>query len=78
MKNIKSLKKKFKKLEIFDHHEAHAASAYYYSGWKKCHVLTIDGWGDNSSSKFYKAENGKLKMISSTSTIDSLATSMVV
>ncbi len=72
MKNIKSLKKKFKKLEIFDHHEAHAASAYYYSGWKKCHVLTIDGWGDNSSSKFYKAENGKLKMISSTSTIDSL------
>ena len=59
-------------MEIFDHHEAHAASAYYYSGWKKCYILTIDGWGDDSSSKLYKANNGKLKLISKTNTIDSL------
>ena len=72
LKNIKSLRKKFKNIEIYDHHDAHAASAYYFSGWNKCHVLTIDGWGDDSSSKFYKAENGKLKKITKSHTIDSL------
>ncbi len=72
LKNISALKKKYGELEIFDHHEAHAASAYYYSGWKKCYILTIDGWGDDSSSKLYKASNGKLKLISKTNTIDSL------
>ncbi len=72
LKNIISLKKKFKNIEIFDHHEAHAASAYFFSGWNKCYVLTIDGWGDNSSSKFYKAENRRLKELSKTHTIDSL------
>ena len=70
--NIKSLKRKFKNLEIYDHHDAHAASAYFYSGWKNCYVLTIDGWGDNSSSKLYKANNGNLTEITRTNTIDSL------
>ena len=70
--NILSLKRKFKKVELYDHHEAHAASAYFYSGWNKCHVLSIDGWGDDFSSKLYKAENGKLTLISSSSVIDSL------
>ena len=72
MNHLKRLKKKYKKLEVFDHHEAHAASALYYSGWKNCYVLTIDGWGDNSSSKLYKAIDGKLKLVTSSSTIDSL------
>tara|TARA_B100000767_G_scaffold177751_1_gene166133 strand:- start:561 stop:2246 length:1686 start_codon:yes stop_codon:yes gene_type:complete len=70
--NIETLKKKYKKLDIHDHHEAHAASAYFYSGWSKCYVLTIDGWGDDSSSKLYKANNGKLTQLSTTSSIDSL------
>ena len=70
--NIKSLKSRFKNIEVYDHHEAHAASAYFYSGWNKCYALTIDGWGDNSSSKLYKAINGKLTEISRTNTIDSL------
>ncbi len=71
-KNILSLKKKFKKIDIHDHHEAHAASAYFYSGWRKCSILTIDGWGDNYSSKLYFANNGKLNLISKTSSLDSL------
>ena len=69
---INSLKKKFKKLDIYDHHKAHAASAYFYSGWKKCYVLTVDGWGDDSSSKLYRADNGKLTQLTNTSSIDSL------
>ena len=72
LRNILSLKKKFKKIELYDHHDAHAASAYFYSGWRKCYVLTIDGWGDNSSSKLYRADNRKLFEISKTHTIDSL------
>ena len=71
-KNIDSLKKRYKKLDIYDHHEAHAASAYFYSGWNKCYVLTIDGWGDDSSSKLYKADNGELFQLSSSSSLDSL------
>ena len=51
---------------------AHAASAYFYSGWRKCSILTIDGWGDNYSSKLYFANNGKLNLISKTSSLDSL------
>ena len=69
---LNKLKKKYKKLIIYDHHLSHAASACYNSGFKKCLCLTIDGWGDNSSSKIYQFSNGKLKEISSTPTIDSL------
>ncbi len=71
-KCIDSLKKKFKDIEIYDHHESHAATAYYYSGWQNCYVLTMDGWGDQSSSKFYKANKGNLKQITSSYTLDSL------
>jgi len=71
-KKVLSLKKRFKKIDIHDHHKAHAASAYFYSGWKKCYILTIDGWGDNYSSKLYFANNGKLNLISKTSSLDSL------
>ncbi len=71
-RNVESLKKKYKKIEVHDHHEAHAASAYFCSGWKSCYTLTIDGWGDNSSSKLFKSDNGKLIEIARTNTIDSL------
>ena len=71
-KILNDLKKRYKKIEVFDHHDAHAASAYFYSGWKSCSVLTVDGWGDHASSKFYKAKNGNLKNLSTSSSIDSL------
>lgn len=71
-RNVNSLKKRYKRVEVYDHHEAHAASAYFSSGWNSCYTLTIDGWGDNSSSKLYKSINGKLIKISSSNTIDSL------
>lgn len=34
------------------HHLAHAASAFYSSGYRESGVLTIDGWGERSSSVF--------------------------
>lgn len=69
---ITKLKKKFKKIKVYDHHTSHAASAYYFSNFKSCYVLTIDGWGDNASSKLFFAQNGKLKEVKRTETIDSL------
>ena len=72
LRNLSSLKKKYKKVEIHDHHKAHASSAYFFSGWNNCHVLTIDGWGDHSSSKLYHVSNGKFKELSNSYTVDSL------
>jgi carbamoyltransferase len=71
-KIISELKKKFKNIEIFDHHTSHAASAYYFSKFKNCYLLTIDGWGDNASSKLFEARNGIIKELKRTETIDSL------
>ncbi len=69
---INQLKKKFKHIKIFDHHTSHAASAFYFSKFKQCYVLTIDGWGDNASAKLFYANRGKIKEIKKTETIDSL------
>ena len=72
-KNILAkLKKMFKNLEIFDHHLSHAASTYYFSKFNSAYTLTIDGWGDNASSKLFKSINGKLIELKKTNTIDSL------
>lgn len=72
LNNLSALKKKYKKLKVYDHHDSHAACAYFYSGWSNCKILTIDGWGDHYSSKFYNAYNGKIKNLSSSNSIDSL------
>ena len=71
-KILYKIKKKFKNLIIYDHHKSHAASACYSSGFKESICLTIDGWGDNSSSKIFTFTNRKITEISSTPTIDSL------
>ena len=72
-KLILQIKKKYKKnLEIYDHHLCHAASAAYFSGWKNCIVLTIDGYGDSSSSKLFEFKNNKFNELRSTSILNSL------
>ncbi len=59
-------------LRIYGHHEAHAASAYYGSGWDECYVLTIDGWGEDGSSTLWQGTAGKLIPLARTYTFDSL------
>ncbi len=39
-------------IEIFDHHQCHAASSYYYSGFKDAAILTIDGVGEWASTTY--------------------------
>jgi len=72
-KLIDEIKRKYKKkIEIFDHHLCHAASAAYFSGWKNCVVLTIDGYGDSSSSKLFEFKNNKFNELRSSSILNSL------
>jgi len=54
------------------HHDAHAAGAYFTSGWRNCVVLTIDAAGDGLSSAVYLGEDGELKRIAESSYLDSL------
>lgn len=52
-----------KRLVFVDHHLAHAATAYYASGFKEALVVTLDGAGDGLSGTVSIGENGKLKRI---------------
>jgi carbamoyltransferase len=52
-----------KKIEWVEHHTAHAASAYYASGFKEALVITLDGAGDGLSGSVFIGDNGNLKRI---------------
>ncbi len=52
-----------KKLEFVEHHTAHAASAYYSSGFKEALVITLDGAGDGLCGSISIGDNGELKRI---------------
>lgn len=55
-----------------EHHLAHAASAYYTSGWDECLVAVIDGMGEASGATMYHARQGKLKKLHEISAADSI------
>ncbi len=51
------------KINFVNHHAAHAASAYYSSGFKEALVITLDGAGDGLSGSVSIGDNGKLTRI---------------
>jgi carbamoyltransferase len=57
-----------------DHHAAHAAAAYYTSGYKERNslIITSDGVGDGTSIAIWRPENGRLKNIRRYGTAGSL------
>ena len=55
-----------------EHHLAHAASAYFTSGWDECLVLVVDGMGEVHSLSVYHARDGKLQRLHTTSAADSI------
>jgi carbamoyltransferase len=57
---------------FLDHHYAHAASAYYTSGFDDALVVTLDGGGDGASSQIYHVERGKFRRLNEVSSYDSL------
>ncbi|MCC9600461.1 hypothetical protein LOC67_07800 [Stieleria sp. JC731] len=54
------------KVEYFNHHETHAASAYFNSGFDSATVMVIDGQGESDTVTVYAAEEGQLKRVSET------------
>jgi len=57
-----------------DHHMSHAASAYYTSGFDRCLVVTIDGWGDGLSATVCLGEGGRLTRLHQTDAANSPGT----
>lgn len=47
----------------FHHHDCHAASSYYASGFDKALILTIDNSGDGISTQIAVGESGQLKTL---------------
>ena len=50
-------------LLCFDHHLAHAASAFYASGFSKATIVTWDCWGDQLSGLVALGEEGGIEVI---------------
>ena len=52
------------KIKIYSHHRAHAASAYYMSGYSDAAVLNVDGQGSEYETiTLYKGSGAKLELI---------------
>lgn len=52
-----------KKAYVVEHHLAHAASAYYTSGFKEALIITLDGAGDGLSGTISTGDNGTIKRL---------------
>jgi carbamoyltransferase len=50
-------------LHLVDHHEGHAATAAWASGFATCGVLTIDGLGDGLSATVSRFREGRLERL---------------
>jgi carbamoyltransferase len=48
-------------LEVVDHHHAHAASAYYFSGFEDAAVLTVDGVGEWATTTYGEGRGAQLE-----------------
>jgi carbamoyltransferase len=57
---------------FLNHHYAHAASAYYTSGFEDALVVTLDGGGDGASSQVYAVRDGQFRRLNEVSSYDSL------
>jgi carbamoyltransferase len=50
------------RLEIFDHHQSHAASSFFYSGFEEAALLTVDGVGEWATTAFGRAAGSNLEL----------------
>lgn len=54
-----------KKIKNIDHHESHAAAAFYSSGFLNSTIITIDGVGEEETLTISLGRNNKIKKIKS-------------
>jgi carbamoyltransferase len=60
------------RIEILDHHQAHAASSFYFSGYDEAAVLTIDGVGEWATTTFGRAAGRDIELFEEVNFPDSL------
>lgn len=60
------------KVHYIEHHIAHAASAFYYSGFPEAAVLSIDGAGEFPATMLGDTENGNIRILKEICFPDSL------
>jgi len=61
-----------KPMHLVTHHTAHAASAFYSSGWDGAYILTADGWGEDASSTIWHGKGRYMKQLGLSNSFDSL------
>lgn len=49
-------------IEYFEHHESHAASSYYFSGFPEAALLTVDAVGEWTTTSYGRADGPDLKL----------------
>lgn len=69
---VGAVREAFPRLEAVDHHLAHAASAYYLSGFERSLVLVMDGNGESASLSLYLGEGPDLRPLLSLPATSSL------
>jgi carbamoyltransferase len=60
------------KVHQVNHHLAHAASAYYTSGWDECLVVVLDGMGEAQSVTAYHAHGNQIDKLQEITAKDSI------
>jgi carbamoyltransferase len=55
-----------------NHHRAHAASAYFTSGWDECLVFVSDGMGEAHSASIYHAKGNEMTRLKDIPALDSI------
>jgi carbamoyltransferase len=52
------------RLLTFDHHQSHAASAFFFSGFRRAAVLTVDGVGEWATTTYAVGEGTRIDVLS--------------
>jgi carbamoyltransferase len=60
------------KVHQVNHHLAHAASAFYTSGWDECVIVVLDGMGEAHSVTAYRAKGNQIDKLAEITAKDSI------
>jgi carbamoyltransferase len=60
------------RLHHVPHHHAHAASAYYTSGWDECLIVVVDAMGEAHGTSIFEGRDGQIERVAAFSAQDSI------
>jgi carbamoyltransferase len=61
-----------KDIRYYDHHLSHAASSFFYSGFDKAAIMTVDGVGEWATTTYGTGRDGKIELFEEVRFPDSL------